>query len=144
MAPEGMQAANDTTEHHVLLLVMADVHIRTAAARYLRRCGLDVLEAASTDEAIELGGERFDAFLADVSGPVDPVTLTLRIHHLHPHVPVVLSLSHRHLAHDVTKLRKYLPELQTQSDQDALRHRLNASMRRVRRWSPAPIPSAVR
>jgi DNA-binding response OmpR family regulator len=133
MAPEGMQVANDATEQHALLLVMADVHIRTIVTRHLRHCGIDVLEAASADEALELNDREYDAVLVDISGPVDGLALMQRIHHLHPHVPVVFSLSYRHLAHDLTKLRKHLPELQTRFDQSELQRRLNASMRRARR-----------
>jgi hypothetical protein len=43
------------------------------------------------------------------------------MHYLHPYAPLVLSISHRYLAHDVSKLRKHLPELQIHFDQAVLR-----------------------
>src|SRR5215207_3182901 len=42
-----------TPEPRTLLLVHGDILVRTALAAYLRECGYDVVEAGTTEEAIQ-------------------------------------------------------------------------------------------
>jgi DNA-binding NtrC family response regulator len=59
-----------TPEPRTLLLVHGDILVRTALAAYLRECGYDVVEAGTTEEAIEALrlDMKFDLAFLDVQG----------------------------------------------------------------------------
>lgn len=136
----GKPANEDLGRQHALLLVMADPLVRTTVARYLQSCGRKVVETASSEEALGLKGMGYDAALTKlhIPGPVDGFSLAQRIHRRHPDRLVVLSLSYRHVAHDIAKLRSHIPALRMRFDQAELRRRLDASMRRAKRASIGP------
>ena len=65
-------AGGGPAERLPTVLVVEDaVLVRAATSRYLRRCGLEVVEAVSADEALELlgAGDNIQAVFADVKLP---------------------------------------------------------------------------
>ena len=80
----------------VVLLVDGEVLVRHAIADYLRECGYDVIEAASSDEALVVLDDksvRLDVVLCDVAipGPLSGFELSVRIRSRRPGLQVVLA-----------------------------------------------------
>lgn len=138
-AGKGASLPGSHSDRPSLLVVMADPPVRTVVAKYLRRCGMDVTETANADEALR-PNLQYEAVLTELNipGPMDGFSLAQRIQHHHPHVPVVISLSYRYLAHDAGKLRQHFPGLKSRYDQATLRRRLSAVIRQSRR-AASPI-----
>ena len=83
-----------TPEPRTLLLVHGDILVRTALAAYLRECGYDVVEAGTTEEAIQALrlDMKFDLAFLDVEGDEGAafqLAQTIRKHR--PAVRVVLA-----------------------------------------------------
>jgi DNA-binding response OmpR family regulator len=80
-----------TPEPRTLLLVHGDILVRTALAAYLRECGYDVVEAGTTEEAIQALrlDMKFDLAFLDVEGAGFQLAQTIRKHR--PQVRVVLA-----------------------------------------------------
>jgi DNA-binding response OmpR family regulator len=83
-----------TPEPRTLLLVHGDILVRTALAAYLRECGYDVVEAGTTEEAIQALrlDMKFDLAFLDVDGDQGAgfqLAQTIRKHR--PQVRVVLA-----------------------------------------------------
>ena len=83
-----------TLEPRTLLLVHGDILVRTALAAYLRECGYDIVEAGTTEEAIQALrlDMKFDLAFLDVEGDEGAgfqLAQTIRKHR--PAVRVVLA-----------------------------------------------------
>jgi CheY-like chemotaxis protein len=83
-----------TPEPRTLLLVHRDILVRTALAAYLRECGYDVVEAGTTEEAIQALrlDMKFDLAFLDIEGDAGAgfqLAQTIRKHR--PAVRVVLA-----------------------------------------------------
>jgi CheY-like chemotaxis protein len=83
MAPA---TGRSTPEPRTLLLVHGDILVRTALAAYLRECGYDVVEAGTTEEAIQALrlDMKFDLAFLDVEGDEGAgfqLAQTIRKHH---------------------------------------------------------------
>lgn len=83
-----------TPEPSTLLLVHGDILVRTALAAYLRECGYDVVEAGTTEEAIQALrlDMKFDLAFLDIEGDEGAgfqLAQTIRKHR--PQVRVVLA-----------------------------------------------------
>lgn len=80
-----------------ILLADEDVIVRLAIADYLRGCGLQVLEAASSQEAkaILLAGQRIDVLFSDAQlvGPESGFALAQWLRRNRPEVEIVLQVS---------------------------------------------------
>ena len=78
-----------------LLLAEDDVIVRLVLAGHLRGCGLNVIEAASAEEAktILLAGSKVDFMLADaqLAGPISGFALAQWVRKNRPSIAVVLS-----------------------------------------------------
>jgi DNA-binding response OmpR family regulator len=77
-----------------LLLVHGDILVRSALAGYLRECGYDVVEAGTTDEAIQALrlDMKFDLAFLDIEGDEGTgfqLAQTIRKHR--PQVRIVLA-----------------------------------------------------
>ena len=62
----------DQAKQRSVLVVDGNVIVRHAISDYLRRCGYDVIEASSTDEAVSVLAEAsiaVDAILCDAEAP---------------------------------------------------------------------------
>ena len=80
----------------VVLFVENDVMVRAAIAGYIRECGYEVIEAASTDEALILLNRQdlaIDMVFADVETPgqVDGFGLSRWLREQRPSVHVILA-----------------------------------------------------
>lgn len=73
----------------------SDVFARMVLAQYLRECGYDVLEAATSEDVLALfqSGRAIDVILLDaqISGGLSGFTLTRQIRDTHPGTEIVLT-----------------------------------------------------
>ena len=78
-----------------VLLVDDEAIVRFVTAEALRDNGFDVIEAASSAEALALFNEpdRFDILFTDVAmpGDIDGVELASMIRHLDPDIPILIA-----------------------------------------------------
>lgn len=78
-----------------IMVVEDDVMVRTAIAEALRAAGLQVIEAASGDEAWNflLSGSHVDIIFSDVQmpGSIDGVSLAKRVKENYPAITVILT-----------------------------------------------------
>ncbi len=78
-----------------VLLVDDEAIVRFVTAEALRDNGFDVIEAASSAEALALFNEpdRFDILFTDVTmpGDIDGVELASMIRHLDPDIPILIA-----------------------------------------------------
>lgn len=78
-----------------VLVVEDEVLIRMDIAQELSLAGLEVLEAASAEEAIDLveAGHRVDVVFSDIQlgGAIDGIALARRLRRLSPGLPVILT-----------------------------------------------------
>ena len=78
-----------------VLVAESDVLARTVLAQFLRECGYDVLEAATSDDVVALfrSGRRIHVLLLDaqISGGLAGFTLTRHIRERFPGTEVVLT-----------------------------------------------------
>lgn len=88
-------AANFGKQIPIVLIVEDEVLVRTAAARYLRNCGFEVLEAVTADEALEMlrATSRVHAVFSDVKLPGNHsgVDLAKIIWRNYQHIKVLLT-----------------------------------------------------
>ena len=91
-----MRLDQDEPARQSILLVDDEVLVRHELAEYLRHCGYDVIEAASSDEAKTVllrASGRVDAVLcrAQIVGATSGFELARLIRTEHPDVPVLLA-----------------------------------------------------
>jgi len=84
---------NDKAE--TVLVAESDILARLVLAQYLRECGYDVLEAATSDDVLALfrSGRTIDILLLDaqISGGLAGFTLTRHIREKFPGTEIVLT-----------------------------------------------------
>lgn len=77
------------------IVAESDVFARMVLAQYLRECGYDVLEAASSEDVLALfhSGRTIDVILLDaqISGGLSGFTLTRQIRDTYPGTEIVLT-----------------------------------------------------
>jgi DNA-binding response OmpR family regulator len=93
---------------HTILVVEADIRLRTAVAEYLRQCGFRVLQAGDADEALALldAAAPIHVLFADVAitGSLDGFGLARRVREILPAVRVILSTGTARTARDAAAL----------------------------------------
>jgi CheY-like chemotaxis protein len=79
----------------IVLVAESDVLARLVLAQYLRECGYEVLEAATSDDVLALfrSGRQIDVLLLDaqISGGLAGFTLTRHIREKFPDTQIVLT-----------------------------------------------------
>lgn len=79
----------------MVIVAETDVIARMILAQYLRECGYDVLEAATSDDVLAVlrSGRRIDILLLDaqISGGVGGFTLTRHVREKFPDTEIVLT-----------------------------------------------------
>lgn len=92
--PAKSSPARDTATETVLV-AESDAPARTVLAEYLRECGYEVLQAATSDDVVALfrSGRRIHVLLLDaqISGGLAGFTLTRHIREKFPGTEVVLT-----------------------------------------------------
>jgi DNA-binding response OmpR family regulator len=98
-----------------VLLVEADVLVRSPLADYLRECGYRVFEAGDPDEARRLlasVGEAIDVVLANAQGTGETgFALSAWIRQTHPELDVILTGAVEHTARKAADLCEDGPEV---------------------------------
>ena len=84
---------NDAAE--TVIVAESDIFARMVLAQYLRECGYEVLEAATSDDVLALfdSGRRIDILLLDaqISGGLAGFTLTRQVREKFPATEIVLT-----------------------------------------------------
>ena len=97
-AMSSASAKAETPQHHTaetVLVAESDIFARMVLAQFLRECGYDVLEAATSEDVVALfhSGRRIDVLLLDaqISGGLAGFTLTRQIRENFPDTKIVLT-----------------------------------------------------
>lgn len=96
MSSESTKAATpQDNAAETVIVAESDIFARMVLAQFLRECGYDVLEAATSDDALALfrSGRRIDVILLDarISGGLAGFTLTRQIRENFPDTEIVLT-----------------------------------------------------
>lgn len=98
----------ETEQRRSVLVVEADVRLRTAVAAYLRECGYTVVQAGDSDEAMAFldGGITIDVVFADVAvtGAQDGFALARWVRENLPGTKVILTSGPARTARDAARL----------------------------------------
>jgi len=120
--------ANDTTVTARVLVVDADVLVRTEVARYLRECGFVVLEAGTAEEAIALirAAPPVDVAFIDLGPPgqLDGFGLVQWIHRERPSIKTILTAGVQRTCEEASELCHHGPALQKPYDHGELERRI--------------------
>ena len=116
-----------------VLLVDADVLVRHELAEYLRHCGYEVVEAATTDEALKVLAELkggIDALLCDAEavGEGNGFALARRIREEHPEIAVLLAGGPERAAQAAGELCDDGPQLKRPYDPTVVVERIRRSL----------------
>jgi DNA-binding NtrC family response regulator len=119
-------------EAPTVLLVEADILIRSPLAEYLRECGYHVLEANSTAEArrhVSEGGRLIDVIMVEVSAPDEGgFSLASWIRKNHPEIDVLLAGTIEMAARKAADLCEEMPSISKPYDHQLIIERIRRMM----------------
>lgn len=95
MSSGGNAVLPEEPEAGTVIVAETDILARMVLAQYLRECGYDVIEAATSDDVVEVlrAGRHVDAILLDalISGGLAGFTLARHVREHYPQTDIVLT-----------------------------------------------------